>query len=294
MTTKPENTEFKVQEEKQVKQEKVKETPIEPRYPGITEEAFNFLHGVATNNNMPQILKNADFQFEVLAPTIFGGSDHEKGLKATLELCNNARNVMTARLDHAMSQAYSWHRASQDERAMLSKIDQIQAVVVSSFQFQHLTGIVQDSEMEGSTPRVHNPAEVERIVQSRVEAHMAVYEEKAAKRHRSELDEVINKMDRKIETLQCQLATKVNSPDLDVLIWVKGRCGGQRQDATEARPASATSGQVNIKGANWGSSIDGSVKWRQYAYWSTVVGSSAQGQAQRFQRREAESIEAAR
>ena len=72
MAAKPEGT--------QVKQEEGPGAQVEPRYPGITEEAFNYLMNVATNHEMPQILKSADIQFEVLAPTIFGGSDHEKGL----------------------------------------------------------------------------------------------------------------------------------------------------------------------------------------------------------------------
>ena len=62
------------------------EVKIEPVYPGVTVEAFNFLVNIATNHDLPQILKAQEIEFEVISPIVLGGTAQEAGLKLTMEL----------------------------------------------------------------------------------------------------------------------------------------------------------------------------------------------------------------
>ena len=198
------------------------EGQVEPIFPGVTQEAFNYLVNIATNNELPQILQAQDLQFEVLHPLALSGTGDEAGLKLTLKMCQDARKVINGRLDQALGQITSWTRASMEERTMLHKIDEIQSAVMSTALFQRMHTELQNRNLEdGGLCPASVTAMIEDKVEEKVKARLAEVEDRATKRYKIELDKALDRVDVRVSSVQNELNTKVNTPDLDKLVNVK-------------------------------------------------------------------------
>ena len=104
----------------------VKEEPAgvkkDPVPAGLTEEAFNLLASVATNYELPQIFKPEDINIATLSNLAVSGHKDEAGLKATMELCDQAHATVLKRLEMASGQVSSWQRAVVNETILLDKL----------------------------------------------------------------------------------------------------------------------------------------------------------------------------